>query len=115
MLIATNNGFAILDSNNRLIDNTFILDEIGTSDKFISALHEDSKGNYYIGCFLEGGLIKFNSNTKEYKVYKNIEHDETTISSNCIRYINEDLNGNILVGTSYGLNILDVNKDTFKS
>ena len=115
LFIGTNNGLAILDSNNKLIDITYMLEEMGISDKFIRAVFEDSKGNYYIGCFLEGGLIKINPNTKEYKVYKNIEHDETTISSNCIRYINEDLNGNILVGTSYGLNILDVNKDIFKS
>ena len=115
LFIGTNNGLCVLDSNNKLIDITYIFDRMGVSDRFIRAVFEDSKGNYYIGCFLEGGLIKINPNTKEYKVYKNIEHDETSISSNCIRYINEDLNGNILVGTSYGLNILDVEKDTFKS
>ena len=114
--IGTNKGLAILDSsNNKLMDITYILDKMGVSDKFIRAVYEDSKGNYYIGCFLEGGLIKINPKTKEYKVYRNVENDETTISCNCIRFINEDLNGNILVGTSYGLNILDINKDTFKS
>ena len=114
LFIGTNNGLAILDSNNKLIDVTYILDEIGVSDKFIGAIYEDSKENYYIGCFLGGGLIKINSNTKEYKIYKNIENNETSISNNCVIFINEDLEGNILVGTSYGLNILDVNKDTFK-
>ena len=114
--IGTKKGLAILDSsNNELIDITYILDNMGVSDKFIRAVYEDLKGNYYIGCFLEGGLIKINPKTKKYKIYKNVENDETTISSNCIRFINEDLNGNILVGTSYGLNILDTNKDTFKS
>ena len=92
-----------------------MLEDMGVSDKFIRAVFEDSKGNYYIGCFLDGGLIKINPKTKEYKVYRNIEDDKTSISNNCIRYINEDLNGNILVGTSYGLNILDTNKDIFKS
>ncbi|MBQ3422428.1 MAG: histidine kinase [Romboutsia sp.] len=114
LFIGTNQGLAILDSNNKLIDITYIFDEMGVSDKFIRAVYEDLKGNYYIGCFLEGGLIKINPNTKEYKIYKNIKNDKTSISNNCIRYISEDLNGNILVGTSYGLNILDVNKDTFK-
>ena len=113
--IGTNKGLAILDSNNKLMDITYILDEMGVADKFIRAVFEDSKGNYYIGCFLEGGLIKINPKTKEYKVYKSVEDDKNSISSNCIRYINEDLNGNILVGTSYGLNILDTNKDKFKS
>ena len=114
LFIGTNNGLAILDSNNRLIDATFILDEVGVSDKFIGSIYEDSKGNYYIGYFLDGGLIKFNPNTKEYKIYKNIENDETSISNNSVTFINEDLDGNILVGIIYGLNVLDVNKDTFK-
>ena len=113
--IGTYKGLAILDSNNKLTDITYMLEDMGVSDKFIRAVFEDSKGNYYIGCFLDGGLIKINPKTKEYKVYRNIEGDKTSISSNCIRYINEDLNGNILVGTSYGLNILDTNKDIFKS
>ena len=114
LFIGTSNGLAILDSNNKLIDITYILDDIGVSDKFIGAIYEDSRGNYYIGCFLGGGLIKINPNTKKYKIYKNIDNDETSLSNDCIIFINEDLDGNILVGTSYGLNILDVNKDTFK-
>ena len=114
LFIGTSNGLAILDSNNKLIDVTYILDDIGVSDKFIGAIYEDSRGNYYIGCFLGGGLIKINPNTKKYKIYKNIDNDETSLSNDCIIFINEDLDGNILVGTSYGLNILDVNKDTFK-
>ena len=114
LFIGTSNGLAILDSNNKLIDITYILDDIGISDKFIGAIYEDSKENYYIGCFLGGGLIKINPNTKKYKIYKNIDNDETSLSNDCIIFINEDLDGNILVGTSYGLNILDVNKDTFK-
>ena len=43
---------------------------MGVSDKFIRAVYEDSKGNYYIGCFLEGGLIKINPKAKAYKVYR---------------------------------------------
>ena len=112
--IGTNKGLAILDTNNnKIIDVTYILDEMGVSDKFIRAVYEDSKGNYYIGCFLEGGLIKINPNTKEYKIYKNIENDDSSISNNSIRYINEDLYGNILVGTSHGINILNLSTDKF--
>ena len=112
--IGTNKGLAILDTNNnKIIDITYILDEMGVSDKFIRAVYEDSKGNYYIGCFLDGGLIKINPNTKEYKIYKNIENDDSSISNNSIRYINEDLYGNILVGTSHGINILNLSTDKF--
>ncbi|SCH70513.1 Alkaline phosphatase synthesis sensor protein phoR [uncultured Clostridium sp.] len=111
--IGTNKGLAILDVNNeKIIDVTYILDNIGVSDKFIRAVYEDSKGNYYIGCFLEGGLIKINPDTKEYKIYQNNDND--SISNNSIRYITEDLNGNILVGTSHGINILNLSTDKFK-
>ena len=112
--IGTNKGLALY-SDNELRDITYIFDEMGVSDKFIRAVYEDSKGNYYIGCFLEGGLIKINPKAKSYKIYKHIENDENSISNDCIRFITEDLKGNILVGTSYGLNILNSNTDTFRS
>ena len=113
--IGTNKGLAILDVNNeRIIDVTYVLDDIGITDKFIRAIYEDSNGNYYIGCFLKGGLIKINPNTKEYKIYENNDNDNDSISNNSIRYITEDLNGNILVGTSHGINILDLSTDKFK-
>ena len=113
--IGTDKGLAILDVyNKKIIDITYMFDKIGVSDKFVRAIYEDSKGNYYIGCFLEGGLIKIDSNTKEYKVYQNNDNDIYSISNNSIRYITEDLNGNILVGTSHGINILNLTTDKFK-
>ncbi|MGM9964660.1 MAG: ATP-binding protein, partial [Clostridium sp.] len=113
--IGTNKGLAILDINNeKIIDLTYILNNIGMMDKFIRAIYEDSQGNYYIGCFLEGGLIKIDPNTKTCKIYQNDEHDNYSISNNSIRYITEDLDGNILVGTSHGINILDLKTDKFK-
>lgn len=113
--IGTTKGIAVLNSSNGELQNiSNILDDMGVSDKFIRAVYEDSKGNYYLGCFLEGGLIKINPNTKEYKIYKNDEDDNDSISSNTIRYITEDLDGNVLVGTSNGLNILNSHTDTFK-
>ena len=44
--------------------------------------NEDSRGNYYIGCFLGGGLIKYNPTTKDYKVYNNVKDDENSLSNN---------------------------------
>lgn len=113
--IGTNKGLAILDINTGEVMNiTYILDRMGISDKFIRSVYEDSKGNYYIGCFFNGGLIKLNPDIKEYKVYQNDENDNESISNNTIRYITEDLDGNILVGTSHGLNILDSSTEKFK-
>lgn len=109
--IGTNKGIATLDPNNNIIDISYIFEKIGVSDKFVRAVYEDSNGNYYIGCFLDGGLIKINPKTKKYTIYKNKEDDYSSISNNSIRYITEDSKGNILVGTSHGINILDPKTD----
>ena len=69
--IGTNKGIATLDPNNNIIDISYIFEKIGVSDKFVRAVYEDSSGNYYIGCFLDGGLIKINPKTKKYTIYKN--------------------------------------------
>lgn len=112
--IGTNNGLAILDVKNRqIIDIKYIFEKVGVDDRIVGAIYEDSNGNYYVGFFLHGGLIKINPETKEYKLYKNDEENNYSISNNSIRYITEDLNGNILVGTSHGLNVLDLNTDKF--
>ena len=114
LLIGTVKGLAIFDTSScRFIDKPEIFDEIGVSDKFIRSLYEDSKGNLYIGCFLEGGLIKVNLDTKTHKIYKYNPKDNTSISNNTILYINEDTDGNILVGTNHGLNILNPDTDKF--
>ncbi|MBE6062617.1 MAG: histidine kinase [Clostridium butyricum] len=113
--IGTNKGLAVLNmKSGQITDVTYIFEKAGVTDKFVRAIYEDSEGNYYIGCFLHGGLIKIDSNLEEYKVYHNDEDDNQSISNNSIRYITQDLNGNILVGTSYGLNILDSATDKFK-
>lgn len=70
LFIGTNNGLVVLDSNNKLIDITYILDDMEVTDKFIGSIYEDSKGNYYIGCFLGGGLIKFNQILRNIKYIK---------------------------------------------
>ena len=114
VFIATSHGLSILVKDNENYTITNYTEKDGLPSNVITDIFVDSKGNYYIGCFLDGGLIKFNPNTKEYKIYKNIENDETSISNNSVTFINEDLDGNILVGIIYGLNVLDVNKDTFK-
>ena len=42
VFIGTNNGLVVLDSNNKLIDITYILDDMEVTDKFIGSIYEDS-------------------------------------------------------------------------
>ena len=105
----------ILNTNtNEIIDITDILTKHNIEDQYIKVIYEDSKGNYCIGCFIDGGLVKIDPYKKTIENYRNIKGDKTSISSNNIRSIAEDKKGNIYIGTSYGLNKLNQFDNTFE-
>ena len=113
--IGTNKGLAIMNIKTKEILNiTPILENNSINDLFIKDIYESKNGNYYVGCFLDGGLVQLNPTNKSIKVYKNIENDNSSISNDSIRSISEDNLGNLLVGTSHGLNILDIDSGKFK-
>ena len=113
--IGTNKGLAIMNIKTKEISNiTHILENNSINDLFIKDIYESKDGNYYIGCFLDGGLVELNPKTKSIKVYKSTENNKSSISNNSIRSISEDNLGNLLVGTSHGLNILDKDLNKFK-
>ena len=60
-------------------------------------------------------LLKFwfKYDTITIKYFKNEPNNKESISSNRIRYINEDSKGNIWIGTSYGLNKFDKQSNKF--
>ena len=113
--IGTNKGLAVLNPKTKKITNlNYVLEKAGVPDAFIRSIFQDSDGEYYIGCFLEEGLIRINPKTNKFTLYKNIEEDTKSISSGTIRDIKEDKSGNILISTSHGFNILDKKTNTFK-
>ena len=104
--IGTAYGINILDTkNNTIIDITQKLIKSGIDDKYIKCMYEDNEGNYWIGTFINGGLVKIDAKNKTIKSYKN------KLSSNSIRTIIEDKKGNMWVGTSYGLNRINNSND----
>lgn len=112
--IGTNKGLAIFNPKTKQITNlNYILEKAGVPNAFIRSIFQDSKGEYYIGCFLENGLIRINPKTNKITLYKSDENNESSISSNSIRDIKEDKLGNILIATSNGFNILDKKTNTF--
>ena len=113
--IGTANGISVLNTNtNEIIDITDILTNHNIEDQYIKVIYEDSKGNYWVGCFVDGGLVKIDPNKRTIENYRNKKEDKTSISSNNIRSIVEDKNGNIYIGTSYGLNKLNESNNTFE-
>ena len=112
--IGTNRGISIMNlENNEILNINDILSKYSISDLFIKDIYESKSGNYYVGCFLDGGLIEINPNTKKVTIFKNIENDKNSITNNSIRTITEDSYGNIIIGTSLGLNILDKKNNKF--
>ena len=109
--IGSTNGLNLLDiENDKIIDMTDYVDE----GSYVRYVYQGQDGSYYIGFLRDGGLGIIEPNSKETKYYKNIPNDKTCISSNRIRYINEDSKGNIWIGTSYGLNKYDPKTKVFK-
>ena len=109
--IGSTNGLNLLDiENDKIIDMTDYVDE----GSYVKYIYQGQDGSYYIGFLRDGGLGIIEPNSKETKYYKNIPNDKTSISSNRIRYINEDSKGNIWIGTSYGLNKYDPKTKVFK-
>lgn len=51
--------------NNEILNINDILSKYSISDLFIKDIYESKSGNYYVGCFLDGGLIEINPNTKK--------------------------------------------------
>ncbi|MFR3499768.1 MAG: ATP-binding protein, partial [Paraclostridium bifermentans] len=71
-------------------------------------------GIYWVGYFLDGGLLKFDPKTQKTKLYRMRENDSNSISNNSVRVINEDKQGNLWIGTNYGLNKFNPKTEKFE-
>jgi signal transduction histidine kinase/ligand-binding sensor domain-containing protein/CheY-like chemotaxis protein len=73
----------------------------------INAIHEDKKGNLWIGTI--EGLILYNHTTKAFKLFK----EKDGLSSNVIRAITEDNAGNIWISSLMGISKFDPKLNIF--
>ncbi|MGL5715133.1 MAG: ligand-binding sensor domain-containing protein, partial [Paraclostridium sp.] len=110
----TMEGACIINlETDEVTDLKYIWDRLGIKDKLNGHIFKDSKENYWIGNFLDSGLIKIDSKTGKIKHYISDKNNKNSLSNNAVRTINEDKEGNIWIGTSYGLNKLDPETETF--
>lgn len=113
--IGSKSGLAILNlKTEELINLTYILEKYSPEDKYIGEIYKDSDGEYWIGMFVQGGLLRLNSKDNKVTLYRNIEDDKNSISNDSVRSIVEGESGEIWIGTSFGLNRLDKISNTFK-
>ncbi|MFC2136693.1 two-component regulator propeller domain-containing protein [Bacteroidota bacterium] len=94
-----------------LIKFDYITTENGLSDNFCECILEDKYGFIWIGTY--DGLNKYDG--YEFKVYKSIPDDSTTLGSSFIWKIFEDSRGNLWIGTNMGgIALYNYEKDNFR-
>ena len=83
--------------------------DIGLSSSSCIDIFQDKEGYLWFGTI--DGLNKFNG--YDFKIYRPILNDSTSISSIRINAITEDNQGNLWIGTNNGLNFLNKSTDKF--
>ena len=79
----------------------------------ITALHEDLKGNLWIGTHM-GGLFQYNRNDDTFAHYSHDPANLQSLSNNNVTSILDDHRGNLWIGTENGLNVFDGKENNFK-
>lgn len=111
--IGTSEGLYSIDKNFNIksYEEEFLKNNI--DGRYVSVIFEDSKGIMWIGLGINGGLLKYDQNEGIIKQYKTIEDDETSLSYSSVKDIKEDSEGEIWIGTNYGLNKYNEEKESF--
>ena len=78
----------------------------------VSSLYEDSNGGIWVSTW-ENGLYRVNSNGEVINFRENEKEPLNSISSNFVRDVTEDNDGNIWIGTKMGLDKLNVSDSSF--
>jgi len=122
--VATSNGLSRFNRDRRNFTSWRVgPDNPGMSGNSLSTLFEDSQGYLWIGTkdhvydprtTVSNGLMRFDPKTGKFLSYNHDPHNPNSLSSDAIRCIGEDLQGNIWVGTNNGLNRLDKQTGNWK-
>ena len=112
--IGSNEGLNILNTKNyEIINLSEIIKKDSDTNKYVKTIYQDKEGDYYIGFFRNGGMMKIDPINKTTKLYLNNKEDKNSISNNYVRTIIEDDDNNLWIGTSYGLNKFDKSTEKF--
>ncbi|HFA48717.1 MAG TPA: hypothetical protein ENJ95_06850 [Bacteroidetes bacterium] len=98
-------GLSAQDNNIRFKHITL---EDGLLQSSIQCMYQDSRGFVWIGT--EDGLHKYDG--YEFKIFRHIPGDSTSLSNNSIIGIAEDASGNLWIGTKSGLNFFEYETGT---
>lgn len=109
--VGTEQGLDLYNPDNRTFTKN-TLDEKLFNNRILSLL-DDSFGNLWIGT-LSAGLIQYNPQTKDYKLFQCVPDDPSSLPDNTVRTLFEDSERNLWVGTKNGLCRFDPKSSSFK-
>lgn len=82
----------------------------GLSDQSIWSICQDDYGFMWFGT--DDGLNKYDGS--KFLVYKNDPKDSNSLINNRIKVLYKDHNGNIWIGTTEGMSVLNIESQSFK-
>ena len=105
-----NNGVVVYNLNSKKIENKLLPVELTTYLKNVGvyAIKKYDNQNILLGTFGKG-VVKYNTYTKTFKTIDYLKEASKSLSSNLVRTLIVDRNNNLWIGTSKGLNKVDVN------
>ncbi len=113
--IATNDGLCRYESHDRFkIYRSIKGDPNNLQSDNIKTVYADSRDNLWIGT-RGGGLTRLHQPTGTWTTFKNDPNNSSTISNDEILSILEDRNGRLWIGTENGLNLFNLDSETFFS
>ena len=87
-------------------------DKTSLSGEHISSIYEDKRGNIWVGT-MDNGLNLFDKSTNSFIHFKHDPNDSKSIIDNFIYGVLEDRRGRILVQTGKGLEIFNIENQSF--
>jgi signal transduction histidine kinase/DNA-binding response OmpR family regulator/ligand-binding sensor domain-containing protein len=87
-------------------------DSASHRDEYVTCMSNDRRGGLWYGT-AGGGLIRFDLRQRQYRRYAAIAGSDSTLSANPVNALLPDSAGNLWVGTSAGLNVMDCNRGIF--
>jgi len=111
--IAGNTGLYVMEKGNIRPFKIIILGK-SVTNILVNDIYELKNGDFAIGTE-NIGLIFLNTNTHEAVNYKYSSTNKNTVINDRVRKIFEDDNGNVWIGTRYGLSIYNLANKNFKN
>jgi ligand-binding sensor domain-containing protein/signal transduction histidine kinase len=111
--VGTNRGLDLyLPKNNAFAHYPPVINEMNdTAQNSVTAIHQDSRGNFWIGT-AAAGLFRFDPDQARFSGYFSGNTQHISLSSEYIRGIQEDKEGNLWVATDDGLNFVKSDEET---